>query len=425
MANSKCKACHSNEVRRFLSFGKLPLGNAFLTQDQVKTEKKFDLDLGFCTNCNLVQQISPPPTSSLEGVYKNYRYVPVGGSLRGNLSTLSRSIFDEFNLNSNSFFVDVGSNDGALLSGVKGQCRILGIEPAIEISELARKAGVETLTGFFTDDLAKQVVSDRGHADVVTTTQVLQHIPDLAGFVKNVQMLLKPNGIFVVEGRYFADTIRKFSFDTVYHEMLYFFTLTSLAKFFDKIGLEVFRAELVDVYGGSLRVYAKRKENKGIPIHESVARILGMERDLGLEKFETYVSFAKRVFELRDELHDLIIRLRAKGRIAGYGAPSTGTTLLNFCKIGSDRVEYIVDDSPLKQGLLTPGVHVPIVDSKALIDRPPDYLLLIAWRMRNEILPKIREQQKHGMSVIIPLPKIEIINWDLTNDLPRSTVPNA
>ncbi len=425
MSKSKCKACHSADLRRFLSFGKLPLGNAFLNQSQVETEKKFDLDLGFCTSCNLVQQISPPPTSSLARVYKNYRYVPVGGSLRGNLSTLSRAIFDELNLHSGSFFVDIGSNDGALLSGVKDRCRILGIEPAIEISELARKAGVETLTSFFTRDLAKSVVSERGHADVVTATQVLQHIPDLEGFVKNVRLLLKPNGIFVVEGRYFADTVRKFSFDTVYHEMLYFFTLSSLSKFFDKIGMDVFRAELVDVYGGSLRVYVKSKDNKEIQIHESVSRILSMEKGLGLEEFETYVVFAKKVFELRDELNDLIVRLSAKGRIAGYGAPSTGTTLLNFCKIGRDQVEYIVDDSPLKQGLLTPGMHIPIVNSTALVQRPPDYLLIIAWRMRGEILPKVKEHQKRGMSIIIPLPKVEIITWDKTNDLPKSIVLTA
>ena len=422
MGRSTCKACRSSDVRRFLSFGKLPLGNAFLKPDQVKTEKKFDLDLGFCPNCSLVQQTSPPPTSSLASVYENYRYVPVGGSLRSNLSTLSQAIFDQFNLNSESFFLDIGSNDGALLSGVKDKCRILGIEPAIEISELARRAGVETLTGFFTDDLAKRIVSERGHADVVTTTQVLQHIPDLEGFVKNVRLLLKPGGIFVVEGRYFADTVRKFSFDTVYHEMLYFFTLSSLSKFLERIGLEVFRAELVDVYGGSLRVYAKSKENKSIPIGESVPKILGMESDLGLEKFETYLTFAKKVFEIRDELNDLIVKLSAKGKIAGYGAPSTGTTLLNFCKIGRNRLEYIVDDSPLKQGLLTPGVHIPIVDSTALIERPPDYLLVVAWRMRNEILPKVKDQQRRGMSVIIQLQKIEMICWDLTNDLPQSTL---
>ena len=146
---------------------------------------------------------------------------------------------------------------------------------------------------------------------------------------------------------------------------------------------------------------------------------------IGLEEFETYVVFAKKVFELRDELNDLIVRLSAKGRIAGYGAPSTGTTLLNFCKIGRDQVEYVVDDSPLKQGLLTPGMHIPIVNSTALVQRPPDYLLIIAWRMRGEILPKVKEHQKHGMSIIIPLPKVEIITWDKTNDLPKSIVLTA
>ena len=425
MGKGKCKACRKIDVRPFLSFGKLPLGNAFLSQNQLKTEKKFDLDLGFCASCNLVQQIRPPPQDSLTRVYENYRYVPVGNSLRTNLATLSRAIVDEFSLDSDSFFVDIGSNDGALLSGVKGRCRILGIEPAIEISALARKAGVETLTGFFTRDLAARVVSERGNADVVTATQVLQHIPDLRGFMKNVQLLLKPTGIFVVEGRYFADTVRKFSFDTVYHEMLYFFTLSSLANFFNMIGMEIFRAELLDVYGGSLRVYAKSKVNRRIPIQESVSRILRIERTLGLENFETYEGFAKKVFELRGELNRLIVKLSAEGRIAGYGAPSTGTTLLNFCKIGKDRVEYIVDDSPLKQDLLTPGTHIPIVDSTALIERPPDYLLVIAWRMKDEILPKVKELQKRGMSVILPLPKIEIIGWDQTNDLPKSIALTA
>ncbi len=425
MAEIRCKACNSIDVLPFLSFGKLPLGNAFLTQNEVKTEQKFDLDLGFCEACKLVQQTSPPPQTNLTHVYKNYRYVPVGGSLRGNLASLSRQIVDEFKLDSESFFVDIGSNDGALLSGIKGRCKILGIEPATEISELARKAGIDTLTGFFTPDLAKRVLSERGHADVVTSTQVLQHIPDLRGFLKSVQLLLKPSGIFVVEGRYFADTIRKLSFDTVYHEMLYFFTLSSLANFFGTIGMEIFRAELVDVYGGSLRVYAKNKANRDFPIHESVPRILDIERSLGLDKFETYSSFAKGVFELRNELNKVLLGLSEKGKIAGYGAPSTGTTLLNFCKIGKDQLEYIVDDSPLKQGLLTPGVHIPIVDSTALVQRPPDYLLIIAWRMRDEILPKVKDSQRRGMSIIIPLPKIEIISWDNANDVPKSLVVNA
>jgi SAM-dependent methyltransferase len=410
MDKEKCSACGSENVRLFLSFGKLPLGNAFLNTDQVKDESQFDLDLGFCSRCTLVQQIRPPPLTSLERVYENYRYVPVGGSLRNNLAALSRSIVDDFNLNTNSLFVDIGSNDGALLSGIKNRCKILGIEPATEISELARKAGIHTITGFFNHNLAEQVVSQHGKADVVTATQVLQHIPEPRQFMKDVRFLLKPDGIFVVEGRYFADTIGKFSFDTVYHEMLSFFTLSSLIGLLHTVGMEVFRAEQVDVYGGSLRVYAKSEENRNIPIDESVTRILQTERTLGLDDFETYLAFAKRVFELRDELHNLVVNLSAQGRIAGYGAPSTGTTLLNFCKIGSDCIEYIVDDSPLKQGLLTPGTHIPIVNYTALERSPPDYLLLIAWRLRNDILPKIKDLQGRGMSVIIPLPKIELLS---------------
>ena len=406
---AKCRACESENMTLFLSFGKLPLGNAFLTASETKSEQLFDLDIGFCDECSLVQQINPPPPANLARVYQNYRYVPVGTSLRNNLATLSRKIVDDFNFDTNSFFVDIGSNDGALLSGVKTRCKILGIEPAVEISELARKAGVNTITGFFTHDLAERVVAEHGHADVITSTQVLQHIRDLQQFMDDVRLLLKPNGIFVVEGRYFADSVSKLSFDTVYHEMLALFTLTSLTGLLRKHGMEPFRAELVDVYGGSLRVYAKKKQNGDIPLDESVSNITQAERNLGLDRLETYQIFAKKVFELRDELHDLIVKLSSRGKIAGYGAPSTGTTLLSFCKIGKDYLEYIVDDSPLKQGLLTPGTHIPIVDSTVLERRPPDFLLLIAWRLKNEILPKVKELHEKGMSVIIPLPKVEVI----------------
>ena len=410
MADFQCKACGKKTLRPFLSFGRLPLGNAFLKKNQVSREKKFKLELGFCPSCHLVQQVKPPPSGSLARVYRNYRYVPVGGSLRGNLASLSRSIADEFGLDTKSFFVDVGSNDGALLSGILGRCRILGIEPALDISELARKAGVETVTGFFTPELARKVISERGQADVATATQVLQHIPDVMQFMRSVRSILKPSGIFVVEGRYFADTVSKRSFDTVYHEMLYFFTLTSLVNLFGAVGLQIFRAKHVDVYGGSLLVYAKLKDNNSIPVEDSVAEILALEKGAGLDKLDTYASFAKRVFELRDELHDLLMKLKPHGRIAGYGAPSTGTTLLNFCRIGKDSIEYIVDDSPLKQGLLTPGMHIPIVDSSVLSQKPPDSLLLIAWRLRDEILPKIKTYRDNGMSVIMPLPKVEILH---------------
>lgn len=409
MASKKCRACGRESVATFLSFGKLPLGNAFLTAQQIPTEELFELDLGFCTNCSLVQQTTPPPTSSLARVYQNYRYVPVGGSLRNNLASLSRSIVADFHLDKKSLFIDIGSNDGALLAGVRGLCKVLGIEPATEISELARKAGIETITSFFTHDLAEEVVSKYGNADAVSATQVLQHIPDPQQFVKDVRLLLKPDGIFVIEGRYFADTIRKSSFDTVYHEMLSFFTLSSLVALLRPVGMEAFRAQFVDVYGGSLRIYAKKTENQDIQIEESVSRILETERDLGLHDLNTYEAFARRVVELRDRLHNLVVKLSAEGRIAGYGAPSTGTTLLSYCRIGNDRVDFIVDDSPLKQGLLTPGTHIPIVDSTVLAKKPPDYLLLIAWRLRNEILPKIKDLQARGMSVVIPLPELEVV----------------
>ena len=182
---------------------------------------------------------------------------------------------------------------------------------------MARKAGVETITAFFTHELAKKVVEERGRADVVTVTQVLQHIRDVTQLVEDVGMMLKPGGVFVIEGRYFADTVRKASYDTVYHEMLYFFTLTSLRNLLSQVGMEVFRAELSEVYGGSLRVYAKKAKTGKIRTEPSVREVLASERAMGLDRFETYAGFAKRAFELRDELRRVVQDLRAKGSIAG------------------------------------------------------------------------------------------------------------
>ena len=407
----KCRVCDS-DVANFLSFGKIPLGNACLSQEQLDkgNEEKFDLDIGFCSNCCLVQQTKPPPLTNLEKDYRNYSYVPVGESLRGNLKNLSKNIAAEFNLGKESLFVDIGSNDGTLLSSIKDHCRVLGIEPAVRISEISSQSGVPTINAFFSHDVAESIISEHGYADAITVTQVLQHIPELIQFLKDVKRLLKPNGVLVVEGRYFGDTIIKNSFDTVYHEMIYFFTLTSLINIFESIGMNVFKAEHVDVYGGSLRVYVKNGNKYGNEKAESVEIMKASEKKLMLHKHHTYVEFANKVYKLRSDIRQHILELKEKGMtIAGYGAPSTSSTLLNFCSIGKEEIMYIVDDSPLKQGLFTPGTHIPIKDASALLEKRPDYLMLLAWRLQGEILPKLNDLRDSGTKVILPLPEIRIV----------------
>ena len=391
-----CRICKT-PVFQFLSLGTLPLGNAFLrAPEEFDQEPRFPLTLGFCPACALVQQMTPPPVELLKSDYRQYRYVPVGDSLRGHLAALGREVAE--GLKPESLVVDIGSNDGALLASIKDRCQVLGIEPAEEISEQAKQAGVPTLTAFFDEKLAERIVRAYGHADVVTCTQTLQHIPDLSGFLAGVGTLLKPEGMFVVEGRYFPATMRQCTYDTIYHEMLVYFSLHSLKALLERHGLVVFKAERTPTYGGSLRVYAGY-EGQG---DSSVSAILQGERDRGVDRLVPYLEFANRVEKMGRELQELVVGLKAKGaRIAGYGAPSTSTTLLGFCGIGADMVEYIVDDNPLKQGLFHPGTHIPIVSAQALEQKPPTHLLILAHQFENLIMERTKLL---GAKYILPVP---------------------
>jgi SAM-dependent methyltransferase len=408
-----CKACKTGKVQEFLSFGKLPMGNAFLREDQIGREPTFSLDLGFCPSCKLVQQISPAPLSVIQSVYKNYAYIPFGNTLESHYAGLGKTVAAEVGLKKDSLALDIGSNDGILLKNIQRvkACKVLGIEPAERISEMARESGVPTLTAFFTPEVASKVLKEYGHADVITVTQVLQHIPRVTSFLEDAVRLLKPSGTLVIEGRYFGDTVTKTTFDTVYHEMIFFFTLESLGNLLERVGMRIYKAELVDIYGGSLRVYAKRNGAVGASTDHSYRKLLTTERAKNLDKLSAYQDFAKRVYLLRDGIRKLVLDIKKSGKsIAGYGAPSTGTTLLAFCGIGREQMEYIVDDNPLKQGLLTPGTHVNIVASSRLAEDPPDYLMIIAWRLASEIIPKVKPLMGAGKA-IIPLPKPKVIDF--------------
>ena len=410
---SRCRACQANQVFRFFSFGKLRMGNAFLREIQVAIDPRFRLDLGFCQNCKLVQQINPAPPEVIESVYRNYAYIPFGNTLADHYSELGQSIVKRLGLRESSFALDIGSNDGILLKSIheESSCKILGIEPATRISEAARKAGVPTINEFFTSKVASLVAKEHGLADVVTITQVLQHIPRVTQFLDSAVKLLKPDGSVVIEGRYFGATLEKASFDTVYHEMIYFFTLESLSNLLKLVGMQICRAEQSDVYGGSLRIFARRKTDiPGRRLDDSYQRMITRERMvLHIDKLSTYEDFAQRVFLVRAKVQNLLNKIKKSGKtIAGYGAPSTGTTLLNFCGLGKEHIEYVVDDNPLKQGLLMPGTHLRIVPASYLVRRPPDYVLIVAWRLAPEIVAKITPLLP-GRRAIIPLPKPRIV----------------
>ena len=405
----ECRICKNKGLEIFLSLGKSPLANNFLSKEQLeKKEETFPLELAFCNNCKLVQltYVVPP-----ELMFKNYVYVSsTSTTFKIHFTKMAEDISNSFNLNDKSLVVDIGSNDGLLLKGFqKFGVKTIGVEPATNIAEIAQKEGIETINDFFSRKVVNGVIEKKGNANVVTACNVFAHIDDIDDVIGNVKLLLKEDGIFVIEVQYFVDTIEKMTFDNVYHEHLSYYTLTSLNFFFKKHGMDIFNVQRVDSHGGSLRVFVKKTGGK-YEINEEVKKIMDYEKSIDIEDLETYKKFANKVYEVKEKLISYIQDIKNQGEsIAGYGAPAKSTTLLNFCNIGKDFIDYVVDDNPLKIGLYTPGAHIPVVSSEYLDEKTPDYVLILAWNFTHEILEKTKKYANQGVKFIIPLPEPKIV----------------
>ncbi|MBI2541608.1 class I SAM-dependent methyltransferase [Candidatus Woesearchaeota archaeon] len=405
----ECRICRNNDLKEFLSLGKTPLANSFLPKESLSLkEESFPLAVCFCQDCKLVQLTYVVPA---EAMFKNYVYVSsTSGTFRAHFARMAEDISKDFNLDEKSLAVDVGSNDGILLKGFKRfNVRTIGVEPAANVAKIAEENGVETINGFFGKDAAKEIVARKGHADVVTAANVFAHVNDIDDFAENVKFLLKKDGILVIEVQYLVDTIEKMTFDNIYHEHLSYFTLTSLANFFKRHEMEIFDAQRVDSHGGSLRVFAK-KNNGSHKAGKNVGMILKHEQEIGVEDLKLYREFAGNVYSVRENLKSCLEGIKNKGMsIAGYGAPAKSTTLLNFCGIGRNFLDYIVDENPLKIGLYTPGTRIPVVGPDALDKKKPDYVLILAWNFAEEILAKTKKYSGKGVKFIIPLPELRTI----------------
>ncbi len=404
-----CRICRSTKLRQVLSFGPTSLANAFLTKKEIYgSESYFPLDVYLCEECSLVQLLDVVDPRVL---FKDYVYVSSTSPVfREHFETFAKKAWEKFGLSPSSFIVDIGSNDGILLRPfTKLGAQILGVEPDKTIAGFARKSGVSTISEFFTSRTAQKILKRYGSADMVTATNVFAHIDDIEEVALGVKTLLKKEGVFMMEASYLVDVIEKNLFDTVYHEHLSYYSVSALKVFFERVGMKIVDVERVASHGGSLRVFAQKKEASGVP-SQAVGKLLALERRMKFYEAETYHAYGLRILVNRAKLLTLLSGLKKQGkRIAGYGAPAKGNTLLNFFSIGNELLDYIVDDSAHKQGKYTPGKRIPVVSPVRLVEDPPDYLLILAWNFAPSIMAKHNAFRRQGGRFIIPVPTPRII----------------
>lgn len=406
---SDCRLCGGTRLTLAFSLAPTPPANAFVPASALATpQARFPLDVFFCEDCAHVQLLDVVDPRIL---FEHYVYVSgTSPVFVKHFRDYAARISDRFGLGAGDLAIDIGSNDGTLLAAFKDLgLKVLGIDPAIEIANDATRRGIETIAGFFTPGLARKIRSDRGAARVVTANNVFAHADDLKGIVEGVRALLAPDGVFAFEVSYLVDVYENTLFDTIYHEHLAYHSVKPLRAFMAANGMHLFAAERVDSHGGSLRGFAQLK-NGPRPEDGSIDTLVALEEGLGLDRAETIKGFARRIDALGRDLRDLLERLKADGkRIAGFGAPAKATTLLYHFGIGPETLDFIVDDSPLKQGLFTPGMHIPVLPSSALFERKPDYALVLAWNFAQPIVEKNARFHEQGGRFIVPLPRIDVI----------------
>ena len=404
-----CRVCRKTDLEKVLTLGPTPLANAFLTKKELdEPEYFYPLDIYFCNNCGFIQlgHVVAPQV-----LFGNYVYVSSTSKVFiEHFKKMADYIFPRFLSRKNGFVIDIGSNDGILLKPFKNLgARVLGIEPANHIAKLAEKEGIETIPEFFSVDLAQRIVKEKGQADIVTATNVFAHIDDLDEVIKGLKVLLNKDGIFIMEAPYLVDFIQKRYFDLVYHEHLSYWSVNSLITLFKRFNMEVFDVQKVPVHGGTIRAYVKKREGRYI-IKKSVDEFIKQEQKMKLTEKKTYADYANLILENKVKLVTLLADLKTKGKtIAAYGAPAKGNTLLNFFSIGTEILDFVVDDSPFKQGLYTPGKHIPVVSSKILYEKRPDYLLILAWNFADPIMKMHKKYKELGGNFIIPVPKPKIM----------------
>ncbi len=391
-----------------LSLGEQPHCNSFLRAEQLgHPEPRWPLDLLYCEDCHLVQlsHVVDP-----ELMFRDYPYVSgTTATLPAHFDRSAGALLAAFAPRAGSLVVDIGSNDGTFLSSFQRRgMRVVGVDPARNIAHVANERGIETINDFFGERVAQRIREDKGPASLITAAGVFFHIDDMDDVCQGIHALLADDGVLHVQAIYLGSMLEQGSFDNVYHEHVSYYTLGPLIRLFERFGMTVFDVGHSDIHGGSMLLYVCK--GKARPVRDTVARQLAYEHARGWDTVAPYHAFARRVERMRDELTAMLRDLASRGkRLAAYTAPAKGNTLLNYCRIGPDLLEYAAEKAPLKIGTWTPGMRIPVIDEAEAMRRPPDYFLLLAWNFKEELLRKNEAFRRQGGHFIIPVPEPAIV----------------
>ena len=407
---TSCRICKSRSLQSVISLTPTPPGNAFVTKAEIDSnESVYPLDIFFCNDCCHIQLGHVVDPKIL--YQRNYSYVTSTSPVFvRHFESFCDRMVNAFKLDSSSFVIDIGSNDGTCLSFFQNKnMKVLGVDPATYIAESASASGIPTIPNFFSSKLASEMVQEYGYADLITSHNVCAHIDDLDDVMSGVKSILKCDGIFVMEVGYFLDVYINKWFDTIYHEHLDYHTVTPLPRLFDRFDMEIIKVERIEPQGGSIRVIV---QNLGgpYPVDDSVSSLINLEKSLGLQEPGTLIKYQSDIDKTGKQLWKIIKEIKnQKKTIAAYGAPAKATTLAYHFGIENGDIEYIIDENPLKHGLYLPGKHIPVLGSKVLYEDLPDFILILAWNFADSIIQDHQDYLSRGGRFIVPLPNPTII----------------
>ena len=411
MNNKKnyCRFCKSELKNIFLDLGDIPSANSFLNEDEIEQERKYPLCVYICKKCLLVQI---PEIRTPDELFSNYAYFSsFSNSWLNHAKEYADMMIKRFRLNNKSQIIEIASNDGYLLDFFsRVNISVLGIEPASNVAKTAIKKGIPTLERFFNTKTAHDLKNNK-QADVLIGNNVLAHVPDINDFVKGMKILLKPNGVITMEFPHILQLINQNQFDTIYHEHYSYFSFSVIQKIFFSQKLIIFDVEEIPTHGGSLRIFVKHSENKTLEIKENVQNLIKKENEKGLNDFSTYSDFVSKIEKIKEEFTKFLEKANKENKsVICYGAPAKGNTLLNYFKINPKLIEYTVDLNPHKQGLFLPGTHIAIKKPSQIKETRPDYIIILPWNLKDEIMEQMKEVKDWGGKFVIPIPEVHIVS---------------